>query len=145
MTGVSVPSAGGWEATAELSPTAGTGELFGVVVAVIEEIVVAEVNVAPGDAELFSEEPALIISKACNGKDTVLVVDVTDDPVEEGKVILKFSKLQYFLADTPTTSLRKQIPLLYPSEPSVIHSKIRRTRYKKHTTVIARPKDSVGT
>jgi hypothetical protein len=81
--------------------------LFGVVVAVIEEIVVAEVNVAPGDAELFSKGPALIISKARNGKDTRLVVDVTDDPVEEGKVILKFSKLQYFLADTPTTSLRK--------------------------------------
>ena len=87
---MSAALAGGWEATAELSPTAGTGEPIGVVVAVIEEIVVVEANVAPGDAELFPEEPAWMISKAHNGKDTVLVVGITDDPVEEGKVILKF-------------------------------------------------------
>ncbi len=103
-----------------------------------------EVIVGLGRVKLLVEGSVLMISNSLKREDTVLVVDMTDDAVDEGRVILELSKTSIVLVHTRMKSGRKQTRLQNPSESSVIRSKIREIRYTGLTTVIVGPNDAVG-
>ena len=103
-----------------------------------------EVIVGLGRVKLLVEGSVLMISNSLKREDTVLVVDMTDDAVDEGRVILELSKTSIVLVHTRMKSARKQTRLQNPSESSVIRSKIREIRYTGLTTVIVGPNDAVG-
>ena len=55
-------------------------------------VVAVDIILELGRAELLVEESVSMISNSLKREDTVLVAGMTDDAVDEGRVILKFSE-----------------------------------------------------